>query len=101
MTEPLNRNWTTPEGHHDGGISTGIGYTIAWQKGPLTDGGRNGAYPIEVLEAVKQRLEHFQRSKFECRENAIAIMHLEQALGVLCSRIERRRNEGTLGTTKP
>ena len=101
MTEPLNRNWTTPEGHHDGGISTGIGYTIAWQRGPLTDGGRNGAFIIEVLESCLAKIKDYQTGKFACEENDAAITHLEQALEPLRSRRDRRQSAGTFGTHQP
>ena len=101
MTEPMDINWTTPEGNHDGGISTGIGYTIAWQRGASTEGGRNGAHIIEVVESCLSQMRYLNTSKFACKENAIAITHLEQALEAMKERRDRRRNEGTLGTTNP
>ena len=45
-------NWSDDEGNHIGGQSIGESYTIAWQRGPLKESGRNGAFLIEVLEAL-------------------------------------------------
>lgn len=95
---PLSQNWTTPEGNHDGGVSTGIGYTIAWQRGPLVGGNRNGAFLIEVLTACLRQLEYCQNSRYACAENAEALDYLELAIASLESRRLRRQNQGTLGT---
>jgi len=48
--------------------------------------------------AARQRIEFYQSSKFKCRENAIAITKLEEALLWLNKRTmdrERRKVEGT------
>jgi hypothetical protein len=47
----INTNWTDENGDHQGGQSCGKYFTIAWQRGPLNEAGRNGAFLIEVLEA--------------------------------------------------
>lgn len=96
--EPIDRNWTDEDGNHQGGISTGIGYTIAWQRGALNVEGRNGAFVIEVLESVRWQLEYFNEGKYECAENTEAIEHLNQALAQLRTRRDRRKNAGTLST---
>lgn len=91
---------TTPAG----GISTGVGYTIAWQNGPCPiqeDGSqpaRNGAFLIEVLEACELRLEAYQASPFNCQENANALSDLGLSIHHLKSRLNRRKAAGTLGT---
>lgn len=36
-------------GNHQGGQSIGDSFTIVWQRGPLNESGRNGAFLIEVL----------------------------------------------------
>lgn len=100
MTDLINQNWTDEQGNHDGGVSTGIGFTIAWQRGSLNEAGRNGAFLIEVVEACLNQVEHFQDGKFKCQENAEAIFHLEQAIAFLKSRRDRRKQDGTLGTTQ-
>lgn len=96
---PLNQNWTNEDGDHEGGVSTGVGFTIAWQRGPLNETGRNGAFLIEVLQCCLHQLEYFQDSKFKCPENESARGYLVGAIESLQSRRDRRQEEGTLGTT--
>ena len=100
MNEVITSNWTDTEGNHDGGVSTGIGFTIAWQRGSLNEADRNGAFLIEVVEVCLNQIEYFQDGKFQCQENAEAIFHLEQAIASLKSRRNRREQDGTLGTTQ-
>jgi hypothetical protein len=96
--EPINQNWTNDDGTHAGGVSTGVGFTIAWQRGPLNEAGRNGAFLIEVLEACRHQLRYYQMSKYACEENLKAMEHLDEALFALQSRRDRRNLQGTLGT---
>ncbi|MGD1941856.1 MAG: hypothetical protein ACFB0G_11140 [Leptolyngbyaceae cyanobacterium] len=96
-----NKNWTTPDGLHDGGCSYGPGYCITWQRGPLNEGdGRNGAFLLDVLGACMVQLEYYQNSRFECEENRQALLSLTETINHLQSRRDRRAQEGTLGTTK-
>ncbi len=84
---------------------TGTGLSIQWQRGPLgRDADRqqpNGAFVETVIEAARQRLDFYQSAgggKFKCRENAIAITKLEEALLWLNKRTadrEVRQVEGT------
>jgi hypothetical protein len=94
----INQNWTNEDGTHNGGVSTGIGYTIAWQRGPLNEGGRNGAFMIEVLQACRHQMNYYQDSRYACQENEAALHHLDLAIAALQSRRDRRDAEGTLGT---
>lgn len=93
-------NWTTPEGLHDGGVSYGQGFVIAWQRGPTGENGRNGAFLIEVLTACQIQLQHYQSGQFACEENATAHRHLTQAIAALQSRRDRRIAANTYGTTQ-
>lgn len=85
-----------------GGLVTGEGMSICWQKGPLGRGaGRkepNGAFVEGVIAAAIQRIQWYQSTRFSCRENALAITKLEEALHWLESRTARRESEGTEGT---
>ena len=47
--------------------------------------GVNGVNNEDLINMVIERLEHFQRSEYACRENAIAITKLEEALLLLAS----------------
>ncbi len=88
-----------------GGYVIGTGLKIEWQNGPLgRDADRqipNGAFVETVLSAILQRIEFYQTAnngKFKCRENAIAITKIEEALLWLNKRTmdrENRRVEGT------
>lgn len=89
----------------DGGISCGIGFTIAWQRGSLTKVGRNGAFLLEILGACRDRLADYQSGAFACEENAEALTNLDRAIRVLELRLEpfgvrlrRRSDKGILGT---
>jgi len=85
-----------------GGNVVGTGLNIEWQDGPLGNGADrkepNGAFVETVIDAARQRIVFYQESKFKCRENAIAITKLEEALMWLNKRTvdrERRQVEGT------
>jgi hypothetical protein len=105
------------QGNPAGGTTSGIGLSITWQKGPLgrhtpdCNAGNsgvceascdrkapNGAFVEGVIAAALGRLQHYQAGKFKCRENALAITKVEEALHWLQSRTtsrELRRVEGT------
>jgi hypothetical protein len=95
----LTQNWSEPDGSHDGGVSYGDGFCISWQRGPLSEAGRNGAFLIEVLEACRDQLAYFDSGKYACTENAAALEHLTQAIQLLEQRRQRRTDEGKLGTS--
>ena len=71
---------------------------IHWQDGIVGDNGQNGAFIEDVLEAARQRLQFFQTSKFRCRENAIALTHIETALAWLDFRTRARLIENVENT---
>ena len=97
--DSLNKNWSNEDGTHEGGVSCGVGYCISWQRGPLGDDGRNGAFLLEVLGSCRSQLAYFQDSKFKSQENEDALSHLDATIVALESRRDRRSAEGTLGTT--
>jgi len=89
-------------GNPAGGHTSGTGITIDWQNGPLGRGPDrkepNGAFVEGVIQAAIGRIKYYQDSKFACRENAIALTHLETALLWLGKRTadrEEREVEGT------
>lgn len=89
-------------GNPAGGYVEGTGLDIKWQTGPLAvDGVRhepNGAFVETVIAAAKQRIEHYQDSRFACVENEKAIMYLGLAQRLLNVRTQRRISAGTEGT---
>lgn len=107
----IAENLLTEEGTPDGGyvsLDTGIGEMpalwIRWQRGPLViDGVRdepNGAFVETVLEAVKQRLEHYQETKFACVENNEMIGHIDAALEAARDRTKGREARNVEGTSQ-
>ena len=73
---------------------------IHFQEGPIKECGVNGVCNEDLLAMVISRLEHFQKSEFACRENALAITKLEEALLWLRKRTMGRENRGVEGTHK-
>ena len=65
-----------------GGISSGRGFTISWQRGPLSSVAEcsepNGAFPEDIIEAVIQYIV-FQQNYFPCPENMDALVGLMMA----------------------
>ncbi len=100
-------NWLDASGNPAGGSVNAVGISINWQNGPLGRGEErqepNGAFVETVIAAAIQRLEFYQTAsdgKFKCRENALAITKLEEALHWLNARTasrEARNVEGTHG----
>lgn len=95
-------NVSDENGNPAGGFAKATGIDIKWQDGPLGQGSDrkepNGAFVEGVILAAVKRLEYFQQSKFKCRENAVAITKLEEALQWLNWRTQRREADGTEGT---
>lgn len=72
--------------------------TVHFQEGPIKECGVNGVCNEDLIAMVICRLEHFQKTEFACRENAIAITKLEEALMWLRKRTISRENRGIEGT---
>ena len=99
------QNRIDKNGNPTGGNVHGMGLTIDWQNGPL---GRppkpaTGAFVEDVIEAARQRLEFYQKAsggKFACRQNAIALTKLDEALMWLTNRRMEREDRGVQGEHK-
>jgi hypothetical protein len=109
MKQKLNeRHEIDAVGNPGGGETAATGIAIRWQNGPLGRGSDrkepNGAFVEGVLQAAIGRLEFYQKtngSKFACRENAIALTHLETALLWLEKRTRGREEREVEGTHTP
>lgn len=95
-------------GNPAGGVSKGVGIEISWQNGPLGRGedrqAPNGAFVEGVIQAAEGRMEFYQRAsggRFACRENAIVITKLEEALHWLQHRTDAREARQIEGTHAP
>jgi hypothetical protein len=101
----FDEHWVDEHGNPNGGVSTGKGFSISWQHGPLGRGEErreaNGAFVEDLIQAVRQRIEFYQTAsegRFQCAENAEAIMALhmaEEALDRRTREREARQVEGT------
>ena len=102
MQEISENHWNDEDGNPAGGHTSGTGFNIEWQNGPLGRGkdrkNPNGAFVEGVIQAAAGRLQFYQESKFKCARNAAVLDHLKAALKLLNERTadrEERRVEGT------
>ena len=72
--------------------------SIVFQNGPIKEVGVNGLSHEDLIAIVIHRLKAFQTSAYECRENALAITKLEEALHWLDHRTRAREDKGIEGT---
>lgn len=78
---------------HDPVVLSGIRF----QNGPIQENGVNGVQNEDLIAICIDRLRGFQSGKFSCRENAIALTKLEEALMWLEKRTSDRKNRGVEG----
>lgn len=76
------------------------GVIVAFQNGPIQEFGVNGITNEVLISIVIDRLEGFQGGLFRCRENAISLTHLEDALMWLQKRTRDRLARGVEGTNQ-
>lgn len=75
--------------------------TIQFQKGPRSVGNSTpGIVDTVLLAIVRDRLESFNAGEFRCRQNAIAITKIEEAMHWLKDRADERARRGVLGTNE-
>lgn len=74
------------------------GTQILFQNGPIKEAGVNGITGEALLVIEIDRLRSFQAGPFSCRENAIALTHIEEALMWLQRRTVARIKRGVEGT---
>lgn len=71
---------------------------IKFQKGPIKEAGVNGVANEDLILMVITRLQQFQASPYQCRENALALTKLEEAVMWLRKRTMDREARGVEGT---
>lgn len=71
---------------------------IYFQNGPIKEVGTNGLTHEVLLAIVADRLQSFQKGPFACRENALALTKIEEALHWLHHRTAGRVARGVEGT---
>ena len=72
--------------------------SVQFQNGPVKEFGVNGCHQEDLLAIVLDRLQHFQNGNFACRENALAITKIEEAMHWLNHRTQERVSRGVEGT---
>lgn len=71
---------------------------VLFQNGPIKEVGVNGVTHEALLAILIDRMRSFQEGGYKCRENAIALTHLEDALMWLQRRTVARIRRGVEGT---
>lgn len=76
------------------------GLRVRFQNGPIDENGEgvNGIQNEDLLAIVIDRMRGFQSGTYSCRENAIALTHLETALMWLQRRTRDRIARNVEGT---
>lgn len=74
--------------------------TILFQNGPINEVGVNGVTQEILLAIVADRLRAFQSGPYSCRENALALTKVEEAMHWLQKRTLDRMRRGVEGTHK-
>ena len=92
-----------PTMHHEYEVTTAessntVLTKVVFQKGPIKEAGVNGCHNEDLIAMVLDRLQSFQSSEYNCRENALAITKLEEALFWLRARTDGREERGVEGT---
>lgn len=77
-----------------------VACNVRFQNGPILESGINGISQEALLAIVEDRLFGFQSGKFACRENAIALTHIQEAMMWLQKRTMDRMKRGVEGTHK-
>ena len=87
--------------HHKYAIKDKEGKMLGWlnfQDGPIKEVGINGVMDENLLAIVIDRLTGFQEGKYQCRENALALTRIQEALLWLNKRTADRSKRGVEGT---
>jgi len=71
---------------------------VNFQNGPIKEFGVNGVMNEDLIAIVIDRMRGFQSGDFRCRDNALALTKLEEALMWLRNRTNEREARGVEGT---
>ncbi len=91
------RRWVTGTGDENDDIEF---CHIKFQNGPIGEFGINGISNEALLAVVEDRLIGFQSGQFACRENAVALTKIQEALMWLQKRTRDRLARGVEGTNQ-
>jgi hypothetical protein len=74
---------------------------IQFQNGPVAENGVNGCQIEDVINVLVERIQALNIEPFNCRENSLAITHLQEAQNWLYRRTRERQLRGVEGTNIP
>jgi hypothetical protein len=74
---------------------------IRFQNGPIAESGVNGISNEALLAIVEDQLTGFQSGPFACRENAVALTKIQEAMMWLQKRTRDRVARGVEGASQP
>ncbi len=80
------------------GNTTTQHFPIRFQNGPLAEHGINGISNEALLAVVEDRLLGFQAGPYACRDNAVALTKIQEAMMWLHKRTRERIARGVEGT---
>ena len=75
-------------------------WLLNFQNGPIKESGFNGISQESLLAIVEDRLKSFQTGPYACRENALALTHIQEAMHWLHHRTNERMQRGVEGTNE-
>ena len=81
-------------------LNASVVCNVHFQNGPIQEAGINGISNEALLAIVEDRLLGFQSGKYACRENALALTKLQEALYWLHHRTRGRIQRGVEGTNQ-
>ena len=73
---------------------------VHFQNGPIKEVGVNGVANEDLIAIVIDRMRGFQSGNYACRDNALALTKLEEALMWLRNRTNERESRGVEGTNE-
>ena len=73
---------------------------VSFQNGAIKEVGVNGVMNEDLIAIVIDRMRGFQSGDYACRDNALALTKLEEALMWLRNRTNSREARGVEGTHK-
>ncbi len=73
-------------------------FDVKFQNGPIKEVGANGLTHEALMAVLLDRMRAFQNGPYRCRENAVALTKMEEALMWLNKRTANREARGVEGT---
>lgn len=80
--------------------SPAVTLPVRFQNGPIAEAGVNGISNEALLAIVEDRLQGFQSGPYACRENALALTKIQEAMHWLHHRTRERVARGVEGTSQ-